>query len=277
MTQNRTSIPPIPYPLAEIGPLPRDLLAAFNSAVSLARNAQTIRNLVEMPTSPDNARMVAQSEQEASDAWDDCRQAILSVTNELNDLRSGPACFGTVQAANAHLAALDFSVKVSEAIRMALILAKARRVENCQMAQITSEAIIEHYDSVREHLRGEMSSWPNGEEIIAGVQWEAGAAASRRSAADRSAARGAEESHPESTQAGTGRAGKQRRKRRQRGRPTSTDLQTDKRVYDAWKSKRYKNYKELALEMRISESEVKLIIDRERKRRRNRKSRQSSE
>jgi hypothetical protein len=237
MKQIRTSVPYHSNPLAEVGPLPRDLLAAFNSAVLLARNAQAICNLVGLSsTSPDDARMVAQAEQEASDGWDDYRAAILAITNELNELRSSPACFKGIQAANAHLAALDFSVKLSEAIKMALTLAEARRGENCRMAQVTAEAIIEHYDAVRKYLRGEIPSWPNGEEIIAEVQWEAGAAAGRRRTADRSAWGGAEGFSSVNMQAQAGKAGKQQRKRKKRGRPISEDRERNIKLFEDWKA-----------------------------------------
>jgi hypothetical protein len=53
---------------------------------------------------------------------------------------------------------------------------------------------------------------------------------------------------------------------RKRGRPADTDQKGDKRVYDAWKSGRYKDYSELARELKMSKPDVERAIDRHRKR-----------
>jgi hypothetical protein len=56
------------------------------------------------------------------------------------------------------------------------------------------------------------------------------------------------------------------KKPRKRSRPVDTDARADKRVYEAWKSRRYKNYSDLARELKMSERDVKMAIDRHRKR-----------
>jgi hypothetical protein len=61
---------------------------------------------------------------------------------------------------------------------------------------------------------------------------------------------------------GTGRRGRKRR-----GRPSGTDRQKDQSVRDAWQTGRYKKHAELARELRMSEREVRLALDRVRKRR----------
>jgi hypothetical protein len=60
-----------------------------------------------------------------------------------------------------------------------------------------------------------------------------------------------------------------RRRRKRRGRPSDTDPKADKRIYDAWQTRQYKNYAELAVALSLSEREVELAVDRVRKRRKN--------
>jgi len=54
--------------------------------------------------------------------------------------------------------------------------------------------------------------------------------------------------------------------KRRRGRPVKTDPKADKRISDAWKSGRYKDYQQLADEAGLDVREVRRIIDRQRKR-----------
>ena len=54
--------------------------------------------------------------------------------------------------------------------------------------------------------------------------------------------------------------------KRNRGRPQDTDEAEDKRIYDAWKTGRYRKYADLAAEKAISPPDVKRAIDRHRKR-----------
>lgn len=55
--------------------------------------------------------------------------------------------------------------------------------------------------------------------------------------------------------------------KKKRGRPIDTNHATDKKIYDAWKTGRYKTYKELANAMGEKLRPIKLALDRERKRR----------
>lgn len=52
-----------------------------------------------------------------------------------------------------------------------------------------------------------------------------------------------------------------------RGRPQDTDPKADARVFDAWQTGNYKKFADLARELKIERRDVKLAIDRERKRR----------
>jgi hypothetical protein len=56
---------------------------------------------------------------------------------------------------------------------------------------------------------------------------------------------------------------------RRRGRPQdkTIDPEQDRRILDAWETGNYHNFKELAQAFNLEEREVKLAIDRERKRR----------
>jgi hypothetical protein len=56
-------------------------------------------------------------------------------------------------------------------------------------------------------------------------------------------------------------------RRKSRGRPADTDSQLDKRIFDAWKSRQYKTYEELAATFAMNKREVNQAVDRERKRR----------
>jgi hypothetical protein len=61
-------------------------------------------------------------------------------------------------------------------------------------------------------------------------------------------------------------AASKNRRRRKRGRPGDTNTVADERIWNAWRTGRYKAYRELALEFGISERETELAIDRHRKR-----------
>ena len=50
------------------------------------------------------------------------------------------------------------------------------------------------------------------------------------------------------------------------GRPAKSDPKADKRIWDAWKTRAYNNYRELANELGREVKEVGLAIDRQRKR-----------
>lgn len=54
-----------------------------------------------------------------------------------------------------------------------------------------------------------------------------------------------------------------------RGRPVGSDIAGDQRIFDAWRTREYANYAELARVLDKSEREVKCAVDRERKRRKN--------
>ena len=51
-------------------------------------------------------------------------------------------------------------------------------------------------------------------------------------------------------------------KRKRRGRPPDTDADEDQRIYDAWKTGRYRTYEELAREFGVKKLEVRRAIDR---------------
>ncbi len=54
--------------------------------------------------------------------------------------------------------------------------------------------------------------------------------------------------------------------RRRRGRPRDTDLQADRLIFNAWRTRQYKTYADLARELNKSTREVRAAIDRHRKR-----------
>ena len=54
---------------------------------------------------------------------------------------------------------------------------------------------------------------------------------------------------------------------RRRGRQPDTDVNQDKRIFNAWDTGSYSTYEQLANEMKITERDVRLAIDRERHRR----------
>lgn len=56
-------------------------------------------------------------------------------------------------------------------------------------------------------------------------------------------------------------------KRRKSGRPVDTDTRLDRRIFDAWHSKKYRSHREVGEEFRLTSQAVKRAIDRERKRR----------
>jgi hypothetical protein len=66
-------------------------------------------------------------------------------------------------------------------------------------------------------------------------------------------------------QAGTGQP-EGNKGRRRRGRKPDTDPKADKRIADAWETKRFRTYAECARELRITPREVKAALDRHRKR-----------
>jgi hypothetical protein len=53
---------------------------------------------------------------------------------------------------------------------------------------------------------------------------------------------------------------------RKRGRPLDTDLKKDERLFDSWKSGRFKVYADCAKDNGITERDLKLAIDRHEKR-----------
>lgn len=53
---------------------------------------------------------------------------------------------------------------------------------------------------------------------------------------------------------------------RKPGRPADTNPTEDRRIYDAWKTGRLKTYAELAAELRLPERDVRLALDRHKKR-----------
>jgi len=55
-------------------------------------------------------------------------------------------------------------------------------------------------------------------------------------------------------------------KRRKPGRPTDTDPKADKRIFDAWNTGQYKTYEDLARKLGLKKRDVKLVIDRHRRR-----------
>jgi hypothetical protein len=58
-----------------------------------------------------------------------------------------------------------------------------------------------------------------------------------------------------------------KQKKLNRGRPFDTDRKQDKRIWDAWQTRQYAKYADLARNLGMPEREVEKAIDRERKRR----------
>jgi hypothetical protein len=239
--------------------LPSDLLIAFDAAVYLAGTAGYICGFaVGQLTSNDVRATVAKFHESGTNILDDCRAAILEVTDELSSVRRRAARFMAIEAKNAHLAALDFFLKVSAAIKSAVDEANGRRGrQQCVVGspRADSAAVIEHFATVGRRLRSEMEFWPSWEEIVAELQIEANKAAEARRATDYAATPDAEQSHAE----GHKRRGK-------RGRKPDTDPEADQRVADAWGTGQYKTYEQCGNALEMTKEQVKNAIDRHRHR-----------
>src|SRR5262249_53327003 len=107
------------FPLAEIGDLPSELLAAFNGAVYCAHVASAIFDVIRHthPRHADDIPPQVVPMLENLDAERNaCRAAVLRVANELNCARNGPARFGEILASNAHLAAIHYADHITSSI-----------------------------------------------------------------------------------------------------------------------------------------------------------------
>lgn len=168
-------------PLASIGPLPRDLLDAFNAAVWFAGTASSIGQLLQSPTpGPECAETVAGMVKALKERWNECRAAVHAVTNELSAVRDSPAWFGALKEPNAHQAALAMGSFIK---REVWIAADPDQWAACLLdpsARMDPQSIVRNFPAVCEHFRA--LHLPDSKEIISACQMEAAKAARARNA-----------------------------------------------------------------------------------------------
>ncbi len=169
------------YPLAVIGPLPPDLLAAFNAAVYHTTLANGIRRLLAGPPAAQGdpaLGLVAQWIEQLRSGWNENQAAVLAVVNELNAVRSGSASFGEVVEANAHLAALALSRRVRSEIWSAADPIGWARCLMDESARMDLAVLTGQFEVVRQRLQ--ILTLPDGQSIVAEIQFEAAKAAEQR-------------------------------------------------------------------------------------------------
>jgi hypothetical protein len=160
-------------PLATIGPLSPDLLAAFNAAVYLAGTANTLCTLLSLdgPEPQEVVRGIISIVDSVRAVRNACNAAIAAVANDLNAVRDAPASFGDLVAPNAHQAASDFSRAVlSDIWNAAGPLAYAACFLD-PSARMDSSLIAERFEDIRDHFR--TTKFPKGDALIAQIQIEA--------------------------------------------------------------------------------------------------------
>jgi hypothetical protein len=178
------------HSLGSAGPLPRDLLAAYNGAIHAATLAGNIvarlrcRPYRPIPLETD-AELFKVTLQGLYANAELSRQAVKRVSSRLNATREarGPARFGQIVSANAHTAALDYAAQVRLRIRVAL-LAHGGGDDADAVTLLTNPAATLDPDIVAKHL-GELwqmidlTGLPDASEITAEVTIEADMAAQK--------------------------------------------------------------------------------------------------
>jgi hypothetical protein len=174
-------------PLAATGDLPRDLENAFNGAVLLASHADAIRTLLGAGLDELGGAALACQFDALQDWHEEARTAILAACNELTAARGAPAApfrAGTLVAANAHLATLQYADAVRHAIWWAAD--RDRLIECCkdESARMDGARIPPRLAAIRERFRRpELAGLPDARELIAAASGEAARAAAARGAA----------------------------------------------------------------------------------------------
>jgi hypothetical protein len=195
----------IDVPVADVGPLPPDLLAAFNGAAELATSACYAAQLIASggPRAFYAARsLLVVLVREHNPA----RDAILKVANDLANTRQyrGPARFGKIVRATAHEAALALSVDIDQRIRSAVIAAHdaIEQAEPGTWVQfVVSHEAAPNLDWLHRHFRAwcqhfDGAGLPSSDEVIAELGLEARGAAQARTLAPASADRRQEAALP---------------------------------------------------------------------------------
>jgi hypothetical protein len=169
-------------PLATIGPLPPDLLAAFNGAVYLAGTANSIRRLLDTAPagclSQETVRAVIAMVDQLRAVRNACNAAIAAVTNDLNATRNRPAYFGEIVESNAHQVAIALARAVLRDVWNAADPIAYLQCFLDPSARMDSSLISERFEDICEHFR--VSLLPDSKEIIAEIQLEAAKAAQAR-------------------------------------------------------------------------------------------------
>jgi hypothetical protein len=183
------SVTELDFPLASCGPLPPDLLAAFNLAVNSAGNAKQILN-------PSRMFLDAQSSDEDAKNFVgivvNCIEGIRNeypyhhvlnpVENLLTSVSEPQSRFG---APNAHRAALDFARAV---LNYVWSVADQLRYSQCPgdpNLRMDVSLVPKRFRSIAERLG--TREWPEADTIIQACQVEAAKAAEARRLADASA------------------------------------------------------------------------------------------
>ena len=187
-------------PLAAVGALPPDLMAAFNGAVHAASLAQTIVSFLSaktwsVPRWDSSARRKLSSRLSAMyDNANPARQALAAVVGKLNTARQarGPVRFGMQVRANAHEAALAGATDVRMRIRIALLASEVcNGPEPEAVLRLADElAAPMDLDLVGRYIgkvwrRFDRDGLPDFAEILAEIQIEASMAASTAGRAKR--------------------------------------------------------------------------------------------
>jgi hypothetical protein len=168
------------YPIADIGPLDRDLLAAFNAAVWSAMTAYAVQSILagcvnDQAEAAPIVSMVGALWKQAN--W--CRDAVRKLANELNAVRSQPAKFGTALESNAHFAALRLSLDVRLNVFQAADPDKwLRSCARQELVGMDAGAIVAGYNGICQHFK--TLTLPDARDIIAEVQLEAAKAQEKR-------------------------------------------------------------------------------------------------
>jgi hypothetical protein len=178
-------------PVADVGPLPPDLLAAFNGASELTTNALfAARMIAGVGTLAFDREMAVAFLKAGLRDHNPARGAILAVANELADARRrrGPARFGAIVRATAHEVSLALSLEIDCRIRRAVTVASAaihakdeaglRRFLLSNVEPMDLEFLSSHFPHLRQHF--DASGLPDPEAVQGEIRLEASAAANAR-------------------------------------------------------------------------------------------------
>ena len=165
---------------APVGPLPEDLLSAFNAAVFNADTAEAIYRLLvnlspgsnPQPTLSVVLPMLAKLKEyrEAS------RKTVLRVSNELTNARHGLPPLGTPPVANAHWLALETADRLQNEIWQAADPAGWARCILDPAARLDATVIVQNLPAITQHLQGVCLRPPGSDpsfHLLSSIQIEA--------------------------------------------------------------------------------------------------------